>query len=100
MARLGYFAHMSPTPGRHTPYDRMRLAGYKFGVSENIALVDGANGAHVAWCHSSGHHRNLLDASHYEIGIGADGRLWVQNFGSGKVHRDEPAWTESRANNR
>jgi hypothetical protein len=92
MAKLGYFAHMSPTPERRTPYDRMRLAGYTFGVSENIALVDGAQGAHNAWCTSSGHHRNLLSPSHREMGIGADGRYWVQNFGSGTVHRDDPAW--------
>jgi len=93
MSRLGYFAHMSPTPGRRTPYDRMKLAGYTFGVSENIALVDGALGAHVAWCHSSGHHRNLLDPEHREFGLGANGRYWVQNFGSGTAHRDDPAWT-------
>ena len=92
MSRRGYFAHMSPTPGRKTPYDRMRLAGYLFGVSENIALVDGAGPAHVAWCHSAGHHRNLLDAGHREMGIGANGRYWVQNFGSGTGHRDDPAW--------
>ncbi|HEX5053218.1 MAG TPA: CAP domain-containing protein [Planctomycetota bacterium] len=92
MSKLGYFAHMSPTPGRTTPYDRMRLAGYKFGVSENIALSDSALASHNAWCQSSGHHRNLLDPNHHEVGIGADGRYWVQNFGSGLVHRDDPAW--------
>lgn len=93
MSRLGYFAHMSPTPGRKTPTDRMRLAGYMFGVSENIALTGGAMAAHVAWCHSSGHHRNLLSASHREIGIGANGRYWVQNFGSGEVHKSHPLWS-------
>jgi uncharacterized protein YkwD len=92
MSKLGYFAHMSPTPGRKTPFDRMKLAGYEAGVSENIALVDGAMGAHVAWCHSSGHHRNLLMASHREMGIGCDGRYWVQNFGGGAAHCDDPAW--------
>ncbi len=97
MGRLGYFAHMSPTPGRRTPYDRMKLAGYEAGVSENIAMVDGALGAHNAWCQSSGHHRNLLDPGHREMGIGADGRLWVQNFGGGTVHRQDPAWATSGA---
>jgi tetratricopeptide (TPR) repeat protein len=92
MSRLGYFAHMSPTPGRRTPYDRMQLAGYLQGVSENIALCDGALSAHNAWCTSSGHHRNLLDPSHHEMGVGADGRNWVQNFGSGRVHEQDPAW--------
>jgi uncharacterized protein YkwD len=100
MSRLGYFAHMSPTPGRQTPYERMRLAGYDSGVSENIALHDGAQGAHDAWCTSSGHHRNLLDPNHTEIGVGADGRNWVQNFGSGKVHTTDPAWHEVGASSR
>ena len=92
MSRLGYFAHMSPTPGRKTPTDRMRLAGYMFGVSENIAMTGGAMSSHVAWCHSSGHHRNLLSPGHREIGIGANGRYWVQNFGSGDVHKSHPLW--------
>lgn len=92
MSKLGYFAHMSPTPGRKTPTDRMRLAGYQFGVSENIAMTGGALSSHVAWCHSSGHHRNLLSPGHREIGIGANGRYWVQNFGSGDVHKSHPLW--------
>ena len=92
MSKLGYFSHMSPTPGRRTPSDRMRLAGYMHGASENIALVDAAQGAHGAWCSSSGHHRNLLDAGHREIGIGADGRLWVQNFGGGRSYLEDPIW--------
>lgn len=100
MSKLGYFAHFSPTPGRKTPFDRMKLAGYGFGVSENCALADGAQGAHQGWCQSSGHHRNLLDPSHREIGIGADGRYWVQNFGSGAVHRLDPAWASSAATKR
>jgi hypothetical protein len=92
MSRLGYFSHMSPVPGRRTPGERMRLAGYTFGVSENIAISGGALSAHNAWCTSSGHHRNLLMASHREIGIGANGRYWVQNFGSGEVHKTHAVW--------
>ncbi|MBM3974854.1 MAG: CAP domain-containing protein [Planctomycetes bacterium] len=95
MSKLGYFAHQSPTPGRTTPFDRMRLAGYDRGASENIALVDGAQGAHDAWCRSSGHHRNLLDPSHHEVGIGNDGRYWVQNFGGAQVYRQSVAWDQS-----
>ncbi|MGC6487672.1 MAG: FHA domain-containing protein [Planctomycetota bacterium] len=97
MSRLGYFAHMSPTPGRKTPTDRMRLAGYMFGVSENIAMTGGALSSHVAWCHSSGHHRNLLSPGHREIGIGANGRYWVQNFGSGDVHKSHPLYAATEA---
>ncbi|MFM1872326.1 MAG: hypothetical protein RL398_1748 [Planctomycetota bacterium] len=95
MSKLGYFAHMSPTPGRKTPTDRMRLAGYTFGVTENIALVDGAQGAHDAWCRSSGHHRNLLNARHTEFGVGANGRYWVQNFGSGAVYTETEMWRDA-----
>ncbi|MFN7671937.1 MAG: CAP domain-containing protein [Planctomycetota bacterium] len=95
MSKLGYFAHQSPTPGRTTPYDRMRLAGYDKGASENIALIDGAQGAHDAWCQSSGHHRNLLDPGHHEAGIGNDGRYWVQNFGRGTVYLESVAWDQA-----
>lgn len=97
MSRLGYFSHMSPVPGRRTPGERMRLAGYTFGVSENIAISGGALSAHNAWCTSSGHHRNLLMASHREIGIGANGRYWVQNFGSGEVHKTHVIWPTLKA---
>ncbi|GAB4147902.1 MAG: hypothetical protein Fur0037_16170 [Planctomycetota bacterium] len=90
MSRLGYFAHFSPTPGRRTPFDRMKLAGYAQGVSENIALHDGAEGAHDAWCRSSGHHRNLLDQNHTEMGVAALGRYWVQNFGHGREYLEDP----------
>jgi uncharacterized protein YkwD len=90
MATLGYFAHFSPTPGRRTPFERMRLEGYMNGVSENIALVDGPDVAHLAWLHSSGHHRNLLSPSHTEFGVGNQGRLWTQNFGSGREYVSDP----------
>ncbi|MEY4828938.1 MAG: hypothetical protein RLZZ562_734 [Planctomycetota bacterium] len=86
MSKLGYFSHFSPTPGRKTPSDRMLLAGYTHGAGENIALTDGAEGAHLAWCQSSGHHRNLLSPNHTEAGMAGDGRYWVQNFGNGQGH--------------
>jgi hypothetical protein len=86
MSKLGYFSHFSPTPGRKTPSDRMLLAGYANGAGENIALTDGAEGAHLAWCQSSGHHRNLLSPNHTEAGMAGDGRYWVQNFGNGQGH--------------
>ena len=97
MAELGYFSHFSPTPGRRTPFDRMAKAGYDFGVSENLAAVGSASSAHHAWCRSSGHHRNLLWASHSEFGIGNAGRLWVQNFGGGTDHRASEAWRQAGA---
>lgn len=95
MARLGYFSHFSEVPGRRTPFDRMRLAGYGAGASENIALNDSAPMAHYAWCHSSGHHRCLLNPAYTEAGFGNSGRLWVQNFGVGRVRFADPAWAAS-----
>jgi hypothetical protein len=89
MSKLGYFSHFSPVAGRKTPYDRMKLCGYAFGCSENIALNGAAAGAHDAWLHSSGHHRNLLSPSHTEFGIGNDGRNWVQDFGQGTDYESE-----------
>ena len=82
MNRLGYFSHTSPTPGRRTPGDRMRLAKYPGGGGENIAINGSPMGAHRAWIHSSGHHRNLLNAHHRDMGIGVVGRYYTQNFGS------------------
>ncbi len=93
MSEMGYFSHFSPTPGRRTPFDRMRLEGYEHGVSENIANHPGAESAHLGWVHSSGHHRNLLSATHTEFGVGNDGRLWVQNFGTGQDYRSDPDWS-------
>lgn len=82
MGRLGYFGHFSTTPGRETPFDRMKLEGYQFGASENCIMGQtNPMGAHVGWCHSSGHHRNLLMAGWTEMGTGHSGIHMTQNFG-------------------
>jgi hypothetical protein len=89
MSRLGYFGHFSPTPGRRTPYDRMRLQGYEYGASENcVAGSTSPRGAHDRWCHSSGHHRNILMPPWTEMGTGHYGRLMTQNYGQA------PKWSE------
>jgi hypothetical protein len=90
MSRLGYFGHFSPTPGRKTPYDRMRLQGYVHGASENcVAGTTDPRSAHQRWCHSSGHHRNILMPPWTEMGTGAHGSLMTQNFGQA------PKWSRS-----
>ena len=89
MERLGYFGHISPTAESRTPYDRMRSAGYGHGGSENIASNESAAGAHLAWLHSSGHHRNILGPAHTEFACGQRGRLWTQNFGAGRDFESE-----------
>lgn len=84
MAETGEFGHYEKDPTRKTPGDRMRLAGYKAGASENCHMGGGgAEGAHAGWTHSSGHHRNLLVARHRELGSAEAGAYWTQNFGSG-----------------
>ncbi|MDA1222572.1 MAG: CAP domain-containing protein, partial [Planctomycetota bacterium] len=92
MARLGYFSHYSPTPGRESPFDRMKIAGYHGGASENIANHPSAESAHHGWTHSAGHHRNLLAPTHDEFAVGNSGRLWVQNFGRGGDFEKDDDW--------
>ena len=36
MSQLGYFSHFSPTPGRRTPFDRMKLAGYDLQAAVSL----------------------------------------------------------------
>ncbi len=82
MQKLNYFGHFSPTPGRRTPYDRMKLAGYEYGSSENCIMGQTSpKGAHDGWCHSSGHHRNILTPEWTEMGTGHFGNLMTQNYG-------------------
>ena len=65
-------------------FDRMRLAGYDHGVSENCHMGSGsAEGAHQGWRRSSGHHRNLLMAGHREMASALASIYWTQNFGTG-----------------
>jgi uncharacterized protein YkwD/pSer/pThr/pTyr-binding forkhead associated (FHA) protein len=84
MSKGGFFDHFDKiNPGKYSPSDRMKLAGYDLaGGSENIASTGGSpEGAHEAWCHSSGHHRNILTPAWVELGSGNSGRNWTQNFG-------------------
>jgi FHA domain len=93
MSRLGYFGHFSPTPGRKTPWERMKLQGYDHGVSENcIQGQTNPMGAHIGWCHSSGHHRNILMPPWTEMGTGHYGSLMTQNYGQApKWSKETPA---------
>lgn len=83
MSKLGFFDHFSPVPGKNSPDDRMKLAGYQpAGGSENIyAGGSSPESAHQGWIHSSGHHRNILTPAWVEMGSGLSGNHWTQNFG-------------------
>jgi len=85
MSLTGDFGHFEPEPARRTPADRLKAEGYASGGSENCHAGDsGAEGAHLGWTHSSGHHRNLLVATHREMASGIAGPYWCQNFGAGR----------------
>jgi uncharacterized protein YkwD len=91
MAKTGDFGHYEEgDEERHTPFDRMRLVGYNFGISENCHMGGGSpQGAHESWCKSSGHHRNILMAGHTEMASAVNGRYWTQNYGTDKEFRSE-----------
>lgn len=81
--RTGEFGHFQKVPETRTPFDRMRLAGYPRGVSENCALgASDPAGAHANWMRSSGHHRNLIKAGHKQMASAVSGNIWTQNYGT------------------
>ncbi|MEZ6002549.1 MAG: CAP domain-containing protein [Planctomycetota bacterium] len=84
MARTGEFGHNQNNAATRTPFQRMALAGYVGGVSENCAMgMSDPKAALESWKHSSGHHRNLLMRTHKQMAAAVTGNLWTQNFGVG-----------------
>ena len=89
MAAKNYFDHTSPN-GR-TFADRITAAGYIWrSVAENIAAgqqtpTEVVNG----WIASTGHCKNIFNASLKELGVGyaqggSYGKYWVQDFGTSR----------------
>lgn len=87
MARLGYFDHISPTPGFTTPADRWERVAEQlpdsYTIGENLFYGSVRD---VAWGHASlmesRHHReNLLNPAYSWVGVGVHldraGGLWV-----------------------
>jgi uncharacterized protein YkwD len=88
MSRVGKLSHFEDDPARASPEQRMKLAGYDHGAGENCAVGrSGPLEVLVRWCHSSGHHRNLLYESHTEMGAGQVGNYWTQCFGGGREYK-------------
>lgn len=83
MSLTGKYSHFNDEdPKLRGPGDRMRVAGYNRGISENLSRGNpGPRDAHDGWAHSSGHHRNLLMPGHREMASALAGSLWTQNFG-------------------
>lgn len=82
MAKTGKMGHFEPEPARHSPFDRMSLAGYAEGAAENVhSGYVKAQLAHESWIQSSQHHRNLLNEDLQEMASARSGRFWTQDFG-------------------
>ena len=80
MARLNFFDHTSPVPGKTTPFDRARKAGTLAG-GENIFMGSSSGiEANQGWFHSPGHHKNLMSPGYEYIGMGRFGAHWTQMF--------------------
>ena len=85
MVALHYFDHESPVAANHTPWDRIKAAGYKNGSGENIAMGAGTGKeAFWMWFDSPGHHQNMARAGNTTLGVGNVGVHWTQNMGSGR----------------
>ncbi len=83
-SRTGEFGHYQKDEATRTPFQRMRLAGYTKGVSENCSKGHtDPFGALMGWTRSSGHHRNLIMKGHRQMASAIAGDIWTQNFGVG-----------------
>ncbi|MCH7224733.1 CAP domain-containing protein [Haloferula sp. A504] len=83
MARLGFFAHESPVPGKKTPWDRAKKAGFEGrGTGENIYMGSPeAQAAYDAWFASDGHRFIMHAAGPDTLGVGISGRHWTMMTG-------------------
>lgn len=77
-----YFSHTSPVYG--SPFTMMKNFGISYRTAaENIAKGQSTPQAVVnAWMNSSGHRKNILNASFTKIGVGyvKSGNYWTQMF--------------------
>jgi uncharacterized protein YkwD len=79
MARLGYFDHTSPTPGRAQMTQRATAAGYKWrNIYENICRSRETEAEDIAqetlgwWMTSPFHNENLLAKEAQDIAVAVD----------------------------
>jgi uncharacterized protein YkwD len=82
MRTLGFFSHESPVSGKTTPWDRAKLAGTS-ASGENIFYGSPSHqSAIMAWWHSPGHFKNMMNGGFRRIGLGRVDGHWTQMFGS------------------
>ncbi len=77
MASLGYFSHSSPTAGRKSTVDRLRIEGVSTfeSAAENIAMGTFDPGEEAEafvrmWMNSPGHRANIMNPQLRLIGVG------------------------------
>ncbi|MBJ05708.1 MAG: hypothetical protein CMO40_01105 [Verrucomicrobiaceae bacterium] len=79
MARLGFFSHTSPVPGKRSFSDRARKSGFRGGPSgECIAAGQGSfSAAYGGWFYSDGHRHIMLAKGPNVLGFGVASRHWT-----------------------
>jgi len=84
MARLGFFAHESPVPGKKTPWDRARRAGFSGNASGENIFMGSANpqAAYNGWFASDGHRFIMMATGPNVLGVGIAGNHWTMMTGS------------------
>ena len=80
MAKLKFFSHESPVPGKKSFVDRAKLAGTTASGENIFAGTANGKSAHEGWFHSPGHHRNQMGNSS-RVGVGRSGTYFTQMFG-------------------
>jgi uncharacterized protein YkwD len=77
------YGHESKVPGKKTPSDRCRKAGWEGSVSENMAMM-GAMQSVECWFWDGGHGRNNVNPFLDKIGLGDGGKISGFDNGSGE----------------
>ncbi len=79
MARMGFFSHTSPVPGKRSFSDRARKAGFRGGPSgECIAAGQSSfSSAYGSWFYSDGHRHIMLAKGPNVLGFGVASRHWT-----------------------
>lgn len=88
----GNFSHFQDdVPELRTPSQRGRKMDYPSAFSENLSLgrPDPVVVLRQGWCHSSGHHRNVLNTHARQLASALTGRIWVQLYGREAVPDSE-----------
>ena len=82
LVAVGHLGHAQEAPEFATIQKRAHSFGYSGPVWENCHHgSETAEGALIAWTHSSAHHRTILTAKLTEMATGFAEKTWVQKFG-------------------